>query len=189
VMFLIDNSLSMRDVKIHNAYAVLRQLLENLSRARIPTMAAGFTGEYCYDSQVRNKPITISIIKRFNAPFDMRTIHRCTPNEAAMDHTPDYDAVRWAAPILWQRPETKKVMIVLCDGESCVGTQLDQKISYEYPIYVQKLRAIGMHVIGFGIEANLKPVFGDDFIYVNRTNMGDAISKKLTEIISRRRVQ
>ncbi len=192
VMFLIDNSCSMQSrMKIDKAYAVLRQLLETLSKARVPTLAAGFTGDATrvQGATARMMPITISIIKRFNAPFDMRTIHRCT-RPSNMQITPDYDAVRWGAPILWQRPETKKILIVLCDGDTVVAdasNNLNERAKREYPIYVQKLRGIGMHVFGFGIDADLSHIFGDDFIYVTDESMGDEIARKLMEVLSRKR--
>ena len=186
ISFAIDNSDSMGGLRIQKAYAILGGILSHLDRAGIPTEAAGFTGEGSSSHVARNQPVTIKVVKTFDEPFRGKSTLRCHPSYE-LNITVELDCLKWLAPRLYQRPEGKKVLIVLSDGEPNVGNStLNNKMKRAYKAYIQRLREHGFFVIGFGIECDVSEYFGEDCICTSTNNLGGEIVKKLTEILNRR---
>jgi len=185
VSFVMDNSGSMSRV-IQPAYAMLSGLMYHLCKANIPCEASGFTGPTCYSDQYRDVSVTISIIKKFEDAYDRKTLERCRP-PLYMDLTPDLDGIMWAAPRLFARPEKKKVMFIITDGKSYLGS-ITSRLHTSYIRYIQRLKELGIYVFGFGIDStgmlDLSEVFGDDYFVVTGHNMGTEILAKLTSVLN-----
>lgn len=185
VCFAVDNSGSMRGERIQKAYHILSGLLYYLDKAGIPTEAIGFTAELSSGS-CRNGAVRHTIIKTYDESFNKKVISRCyAPID--MEQNVEIEALRYLAPRLNQRPEAKKIMFVLSDGDPYfAGPTLNRKMAVAYKAYIKGLRSIGFKVIGFGIDCNVSEYFGDDCINTKTDNLGDAIVKKLTEILNGR---
>lgn len=186
VTLLVDNSGSMSR-RISDIYAILSGILMHLSRACIPTEAIGYTvAESCMSDKWRNIPAYLTIIKEFKESYGGKVMRRCTsPN--FMGETNDLDGMRFAVPRLWARPEKKKVIMILCDGQPSMGN-LTSVLSKSYKEYINICRKAGIIVFGIGIDANLKEYFGDDFVSVGTSDVGEALLTKLSQILNRKQV-
>jgi cobalamin biosynthesis protein CobT len=186
VSIAIDNSASMSGQRITKAYQILGGLLYYLDKAGVPVEAAGFTAKDCYDSDHRDAPVVISVVKTFDEPFKGHPVLRCHP-PAYCNLTIELDCLKFLAPRLYKRPEGKKVLFVLSDGEPCTGnSNLTRKLVVAYKEYIARLREVGIIVVGFGIDTDVTEYFGTDCINTQTNNLGEEIVKKLTEILNRR---
>jgi cobalamin biosynthesis protein CobT len=185
VSFMIDNSGSMGGTPIQRTYQMLSAMLMYLSRAMIPTEAVGFTADTAYSYRYRDCPVYLQIVKQFDDPYDRKVLQRCVPPEF-MSQNAEVDCLRWMVPRLYARPEKKKILFILGDGEPCIGNYaLNAKLAAAYREYIGLCRQAGIIVFGFGIKCNLSWIFGEDFISVDSYDMGDKILDKLTEVLNR----
>jgi len=186
VSFAVDNSGSMSGERIRKAYEILSGLLYYLDKAGIPCEAMGFTAGTNRSETVRDAAVIHSLIKEFDEPFKKKTISRCyAPGRLAQNI--ELEALRFLAPRLFQRAEGKKIMFVLSDGEPWFGSYvMEKRMTVAYIAYINRLREMGIYVIGFGIDCDVSEFFGEDSINTKTANLGDAIVKKLTEILNRK---
>jgi len=185
VTFLMDNSGSM-DNNIGSTYAILSAILTLMSRACIPTEAIGYTISECYSDTWRDTPAILTIIKEFKENFTGKAMRRCTPPKY-LGCTNDIDGIKFAVPRLWAQPEKKKVVMILCDGNTEMSNcELTRKAVQAYKEYIDICRKAGIIVFGIGINVDLYPVFGDDCASVDTSNVGEVLLTKLTAILNRR---
>lgn len=187
VSFAIDNSGSMLDYyKIHKAYEILGGILYYLDKAGVPTEAAGFTATKSTSEVYRTGAVTIKVVKTFDESFKGKALLRCHP-PSYMDLTIELECLKFLAPRLYKRPEGKKVLFVLSDGDPWAGDPaLTDKLKVAYVNYIKMLRDAGIIVIGFGIDTDVTTYFGTDCINTSCGNLGEEIVKKLSEILNRR---
>ena len=187
VSFVLDNSGSMKGTRSEYCYAIMSAMLHYLSKANVPTEVVGFTMDSgSYSSLWRDAPIHLRIVKTFADRYGREVMNRCIPPKF-MNYTLEVDALRWAAPRLLARPEGKKVMFVLGDGNTEFGNSvLERKAIKAYREYVKKCREVGIIVCGFGLNIDLSNIFGDDFICITTSNMGPIMLQKLKKILNRR---
>jgi len=186
ISFMVDNSDSMRKI-IDYMYTLLSGILHTLSKAQIPTEAIGYTiGESSSDTW-RDVPAYLTIIKDFKESYSGRVINRCV-SPLYMGATNDLDGMRYAIPRLWARPEKKKVLMVLCDGEPYLTNKiLTNKLQKSYKEYIDICRKAGIIIFGIGIgNLNLSRYFGEDWVSVGAQNVGETLLSKLTQILNRR---
>jgi hypothetical protein len=184
VAFAVDNSESMSGC-IGNIYCILSGILHYLGHASIPTEAVGFTAEDTRSSEYRDSPVHLSIIKSFGEPYSSEIMRRCSPPRYR-NLTVELDCLRYMVPHLLARPETKKVLFVLCDGRPCLNSaDLTFKLTKAYSEYIQLCKNAGLIVFGFGIGCNLQTFFGEDCVSVTTTNVGEQLLSKLTEVLNR----
>jgi len=184
VTFLIDNSTSMIST-IGHMYAILSGLLTYLGRATIPTEAIGYTVESSGSMVWRDGPSHLTIIKEFREQFAGAAMRRCVP-PSFMCYTNDIDGMMFAVPRLWARPEKKKILMVLCDGEPFFGSAvITEKAKKSYKEYIKRCREAGIIVFGIGIDKDLSEYFGQDFASVDLSNAGEVLIDKLTSILNR----
>lgn len=186
VSFAIDNSGSMDGDRIEKAYQILGGLLYYLDRAGIPSEAAGFTAYGSTQEEYRNGRVIIKIVKTFDESFKGKPRLRCHP-PVEKRYTIELECLKFLAPRLYRRPEGKRILFVLSDGDPDANNSiLTGKLIVAYKEYIQRLRDLGIIVIGFGIDTNVSKYFGTDCINTATNNLGDEIVKKLTEILNRR---
>jgi len=187
VSFAIDNSSSMEeDYKIQKAYRILGGILYYLDKAGVPTEAAGFTANNSSSSDYRDGGVFIKVVKTFDESFKGKALLRCHP-PWYRNLTVELDCLKFLAPRLYKRPEGKKVLFVLSDGDPYTGnTALTAKLKVAYVNYIKMLRDAGIIVIGFGIDKDVSAFFDTDCINTECDNLGEEIVKKLTEILNRR---
>lgn len=187
ISFMMDNSSSMCG-SIGTAYALLSGFMHYLCKAAIPVEAVGFTADNCRNRMYRDTRVILQIIKKFEDPYDGKAIRRCVPPRH-LDQNAEVDCLRYMVPRLLKRPEGKKILFVVGDGQPCIGCdEINEKLAYAYKEYLELCRKAGIIVFGFGINCDLSEYFGEDFLSVETSDMGDIILKKLTEILNRKRV-
>lgn len=184
VTFLMDNSSSMKS-HIQATYSIMSGMLHYLSRACIPTEVVGYTAAVSSSEVCRNAPAVLSIVKEFKEPYNSAVMRRCCPPYTMMN-TNDLDGMKFAVPRLWARPEKKKIIMALCDGNPTIGSYpLDCKLRKAYKEYIAILRKAGIIVFGIGIQCDLSEYFGDDFADVGMNDIGGVLVTKLSGILNR----
>jgi len=183
----LDNSASMHDDR-KGRHAIASQLLSgllyHLDASGIPSEVAGYTFK-CYGSNggnMRDFPIRIDVIKRYEERYDATVMRRCVPLPYCYrDGTPDMDVLtEYLMPNLLARPEKKKVLFMISDGEP---TNLCGRMKESYKRYLQSLKDMGIAVWGFGIEANLSYYFKDSWTYVRGDTLADTFVSQLGKIL------
>ncbi len=192
----LDNSASMKGPNSLIASQVLSGVLALADKAGIPTLAAGYTippampedaERYKAAKSYREYPIRIDVIKRFEERYNASVMRRCVPlPDWIRGGTPDLDCVRWITPQLWARPETNKILFVICDGQPTAwGPELTIKLRVSYRKYLDQCKLAGIKVFGLGIQANLQEYFGDDWSLVTPESLGDMFIERLRGVLSR----
>lgn len=184
VSIMVDNSSSMKDI-IHNTYAILSGMLHHLNKACVPTEVVGFTADVCINPYYRDAPVYLQVVKLFEDAWDSKALRRCSP-PSNMKQNAELDCCRWMVPRLWNRPEKKKIFIVLGDGKPFIGSFLiNSKLAQGYKRYLELCKEMGIIVFGLCIGCDLSSIFGEDCLSVEPDNVGDALLKKLTELLER----
>jgi cobalamin biosynthesis protein CobT len=184
VYLVIDNSSSMNS-KSPIAQGLLTSMASDLDKLRIPFGAVGFTStsEYAYGDGVRRNPCTLNLMKDFDDPY-RRVRHRFVwPSNTKV--TAEFPAIRFAAMRLAMRRETKRVLFVLTDGQTCTGDQvLNGAMRKAMAEYFKRLLKAGMKVVGVGIESNSLKDYIPDFIECNNlSTFAVEFYAKLTKLI------
>jgi len=187
----LDNSSSMSGHQSYTAAMLLSGILHHADKNGIPTLAAGYTmGDQKVRSKgiVRDYPVRIDIIKRFEERYDARVMRRCCPlPDYFRSGTPDLDCLQWITPQLWAREEEKKVLFVICDGEpTAAGDELTDKLRASYKKYLEACKLAGIRVFGFGIQADISGYFGEDWAYVTASSLADTFIEKLRIILNQK---
>jgi len=174
VSLVIDNSHSMlNEGKAYTASSILTAMGSELDHLRIPFEACGFTSDENMGAEptmgVRTEPIIINLIKRFDEPY-RRARHKFVwPRYSNL--TVELPCIRFAAWRLAQRKETKKVLFILTDGDTCSGNyDLDTALKRATKEYIERLTRAGMKVVGFGIEDENIAEYCPDHILVKDVN-------------------
>lgn len=189
VSIAVDNSGSMQGDSAYMVERLTMALGTTLQRMRVPFEMMGYTAvdaDGCAHGTkgVRDYPVDINVIKTFEErQFDVR---RCIfPSECGI--TPDLDCLRIMSPRLLARPEPKKILFVLTDGEpTACGHELTVALMCSLKEHIQEMRRRGVVVFGFGIQADLHQYYGDDFVFVDANNMKDfpnLVIGKLTKLL------
>ena len=184
--FVIDNSGSMTG-SIKNVYSILMGILHILNKAMIPTEAMGFTSTSNYNrDNIRSYPVVTSVIKRFNEPWNMKTMKRCVCT-SKLEYTVILDTVKIAAQSLYQRPEGNKILFVLSDGKTESGNSLFDMICHRaYIEYLDLCRKAGIKVFGIGLDTDISDAFGKDWISVDTSDLGAKLTVKLEQLLLRK---
>jgi cobalamin biosynthesis protein CobT len=185
ITFLMDNSGSMKHL-IGHMYAILSGLMQYLSRANIPTEAIGYTAESSRSDIWRDRPAYLTLIKQFHEQYNGAAMRRCIP-PASMGQTNDLDGLKFAVPRIWARPERKKIIMILCDGDPDIGSYtLNAKLIRSYKEYIDICRKAGIIIFGIGINRNLSEYFGEDnYASVDLSNVGQILIDRLTKILNK----
>jgi nitric oxide reductase activation protein len=185
ITFLMDNSGSMKHL-IGHMYAILSGLMQYLSRANIPTEAIGYTSEYSRSDIWRDQPAYLTLIKQFHEQYNGTVMRRCVP-PINMGQTNDLDGLKFAVPRIWARPERKKIIFILCDGDPDIGSYvLNAKLIRSYKEYIDICRKAGIIIFGIGINRNLSEYFGEDnYASVDLSNVGQILIDRLTKILNK----
>ena len=160
VIILVDVSSSMFDdlgnrdgARAKNAVATCHALLDTLGRAGVATCVMAFDS---YTSVI--KPWNMSIAQGKRA---VSRLHEC-------GSTNDYFAVRVAHEMLYARPEARKVLFVLTDGEGH---------KYETRKQVQSGERLGVTTIGVGIQLKVGDVYANNVFVKESKDLGTASFK------------
>lgn len=155
VVILLDVSGSMRRTRLKPAVECCIALLDSLDRAQVATALMSFGN-------------SASMVKQWG---DSKTKAIAALSKAdAWGGTNDYFAVRYAHKLLANRPEARKVCIVLSDGMGDVASTAKQ---------VQAGEALGITTIGIGIQADVSRVYPQSIEVDNLDQLGAASFKQI----------
>lgn len=155
VIILLDVSGSMRRARIQPAVECCAALLDSLDRAQVATMVLTFG--------------TFTSVTKQWADRKAKAIAALSKVEAH-GGTNDFFAVRYAHKLLSQRPEARKVCIVLSDGCGQVDATARQ---------VQAGEALGITTIGIGIQSDVSRVYPQSVTVENLSDLGAASFKQI----------
>ena len=176
----LDNSGSMDGYKSVIASRLLSGLLYHTDQNNIPTEVAGYTIMNSVYGAMRKEPVRIEVIKRYEEKYDAHVMRRCIPT-SYRGETPDMDVLtEFLIPRLMLRPEKKKVVFMICDGQP---TNLCGCLQSSYKKYLQSLKEEGFILWGFGINSNLSEYFKDDWSYVSSGTLADTVINQLRKIL------
>ncbi len=173
VYLIGDNSGSMRhrSNKYLIAQSILTSVASDLDKLRIPFEAIGFTTRSNEHSStaslgIRSVPIDINIIKLFDEPYRRVKYRFIWPH--VNNYTAELPAIKYAVRRLLERRETKKVLFVFSDGETCtMNSTLDAAMHEATIEYIKRVKRAGIKVVLVGIEASYMLSYCPDAIIVN----------------------
>jgi cobalamin biosynthesis protein CobT len=182
VSILIDGSGSMSHngaVKSQYSSLVAHGVAHYLDKARVPFEVAYFDS-ICSATESNSEP-QYMVVKAWAEPWHGKAITRA--REFSRGGTPLASTMTMQAQRLLERPEDKKVAIVLTDGEPCgTGEHISRSVAV-----VKALREMGVVVIGIGINVDVSQIFGDGAVCLPPENIGAEMVRRLTEILDSHR--
>jgi Mg-chelatase subunit ChlD len=156
VVILLDVSGSMADdALIGPAVECCAALLDTLDRAQVKTCILSFGS-------------TTSVVKDWTDRKALGT--EALSTITASGGTNDFFAVRYAHKLLTQRPEERKVVIVLTDGCGQVNATAEQ---------VRAGEAMGITTVGIGIRVDVSRVYSQNVRVNNVSDLGAASFKQI----------
>ena len=194
VEIIIDESGSMGNIKDVQDMAIA--IGEALSRIGVPFEITGTTtthwGSDCpkMDGFDRTNPIRYKHYKVFNEQWQ-NVAHR-TLSISSHKHNVDGEAIEWCAQRLAGRPERRKVIFSINDGEPCAGHYNDHRMQENLMDVCKKTREAGTEVYGFGIgtEGPARFYGAENFIGLeNSEAMGPEFLREFSNIITGGRVR
>lgn len=165
VSIALDASGSMASVKMDVARDALRVLLSALHDLKIPTEAFTFTTGDAFDADraaaetgisstdirlrfTRFGNLEIGLIKRFDDT--VKIAMRRLPNIVGTGLTPIGEALEIGARRLAVRSETRKILLILTDGQPCCESS--GSAAFTHAIHVaQHISNVGIELVGVGI--------------------------------------
>jgi len=182
ISIALDASGSMSSVKMDVARDALRALLAALHDLKIPTEAFTFTTGDAFDADraasetgisstdirlrfTRLGNLEIGLIKRFEDTLKVAV--RRLPNIVGTGLTPIGEALEIGARRLLPRPENRKILLILTDGQPCCESS--GSAAFSHAIHVaRRISNTGIELVGVGIlDTTLRSIV-DNTIVVNQ---------------------
>lgn len=162
VVILLDMSSSMFDdrndrdaARARNAVATCNALLDTLNRAGVKTAVVTFA----YETSVL-KPFGMNVAQAKKRVLSLRM----------GGSTNDYFAVRYCHEMLLHRPEERKVLFVLTDGEGDTRETRQQVMSGE---------RLGITTVGVGIQLDVSNVYPNNIKVADSNDLAGASFKQI----------
>ena len=180
VSMLLDGSGSMRaSEKSDYTIKVAHGIAHYLDAARVPFEMAYFTSEMVSDGVFL--PYYLRI-KGWKEPWRGMAFRRAHKYDGGQS-TPLASCMIEQAKGLLDRPEDKKIAVVLTDGQpNGPGETIDLCKQI-----VDSLRNLGVVVIGIGINVDMSYIFGKDAVCLPPSDIGSVLVGRLTEILDAHR--
>jgi len=180
VSMLLDGSGSMRaSLKSDYTIKVAHGIAHYLDAARVPFEMAYFSSEMVSDNVF--KPLYLRI-KDWKEPWRGMAFRRAWKYDGGPS-TPLASCMIEQAKGLLERPEDKKIAVVLTDG----GPNGPGETHDACKQIVDSLRALGVVVIGIGIDIDVSYIFGEDAVRLPPSDIGNVLVGRLTEILDAHR--
>lgn len=204
VSLLIDNSGSMSGEKMTLAMQAGYALSSTLERVRIAHEAIGFTTSHDVTREYfeelereatrigkgfsRNVPLYMPIFKSFDERLNPQIRKRFAAaihNQNYLMNNIDGESVRIAAHRLMKRKETRKVMIVLSDGNPAASTRYHKEIEADLHRAVRECEQSKIDIIGIGINSNaVKAYYKKNVVLNDITKLPTEIMGQLKAILA-----
>lgn len=194
VGIVLDASGSMTSSKMDVARRTMRVLVEALADLRVATEAFTFTtGDQVDVNQVireagqdinafrerygRIENLEIGLIKRFEEPI--KTALQRLPSVKGTGLTPLGEAMQIGASRIIQRPENRKIMLVLTDGKAgCEGGGSAAHVHAQET--AQRIARAGIELVGVGIlDANVSEIIKDSIVVTKIEDLPAQLCKLL----------
>ena len=205
VTLLIDLSGSMSGLRICLARQVAILFAETLNQLRISSEIVGFTTENSkrvfrrmqeenifdlrelFKLYTRIYPCVYSIFKAFDESF--RVLKQRVPAMNAFEYTPLNDAILFAAKRIVNRSESRKIILVLTDGEAYNGNPVKQiSVIKNLENVLEKCDKAGIECVAIGIQTEyVKRFFKECVVVNNLPELPKAFYKKFSELLRRNR--
>ncbi len=205
VSLLIDLSGSMNGARIQLARQVAILFAETLNQLRVPSEVIGFTTEPAkrtfprlqketgMDIQELSKlyarifPCVYSIFKAFDEPF--RLLKPRIPSMNALEYTPIDDAILFTAKRIVIRKETRKIILILTDGEPYSGNPtMLQTVIRHLEDNLLKCEKAGIECVAIGIQTEyVKRFFKEHVVVQNLPELPKAFYAKFSELLRQKR--
>jgi Mg-chelatase subunit ChlD len=173
VALLVDQSGSMSGSRIINAAAAAVTLNEVFSKIGVKTRITSFTDNHLYTINYLHKDYSESVNKE-------KLIKRmAVAATEKMSGNADGENILWEFNKIANRPEQKKLMIVLSDGQPC-----DSKTGNIYDFTMDVIKGVEkskVGIIGIGIETDAVETFYKRFRVLNDSSK---IESTLLDILS-----
>lgn len=202
VHFLIDLSGSMRGHKVSVAGQSIIALCECLEGTQIRYQVSGFDNSYSYsDNSYRNlydkavdgrrqysrvEPLNLYKFKRFEEPLQTARGPIASISNACGGNNSDRDAVLWAYKQLTSRPEKRKILFVLSDGQP-ENEQLNGRINLTQHLKdaVQEAIKAGIECVGIGIQDSTVNQIYPKSVSINRVeDLSGTIFTQLSNLLT-----
>jgi hypothetical protein len=188
IEIIIDESYSMSyNGLVYPVRQVALAIAEVLTQLDIPFEITGTTtnsyGDWEYSDMIdRTKPMVYKHYKTFNQNWNV--VKTAIMQTDAIDNNVDGEAVEYAASRLQARPEQRKIVLSLSDGEPYNGQTETRKLERHLVRTCEQCRKNGVEVYGFGIKTrDPERFYGKDyFIYLD--DIDTDFTKAVVEIIT-----
>jgi cobalamin biosynthesis protein CobT len=186
VTFLVDHSGSMRGKLIRDAMKAVILFLETMTFSKVKTEVLGYTtksypmavkerigGERNSYLYTRQEALQHYIYKSFNEPYT-GNVKRRISNYRKLDenNNADPEAIEWAVGRLMQRPEQRKILIVLTDGCVAVRGDCNKARGYMKKLLARLHNEKKIQVIGLGLyEPDVKEYY-PEYVYIESPGYG-----------------
>lgn len=195
VSLIVDHSGSMGGPSPHDlmynkaeiASALVCAIAEQLENLRIAFEVIGYqayTDEGDDDHPgMRTKPVVIELIKTWEESY--RRVRQNFAWPSGPGENNELPVIQFAARRLWERKETKKIMMIFSDGVVAFGDGLLQKLTIQAcKEYVARMERAGIKVVGFGILDDSIKQYCSRTISVNNLKMlAGSFYKELQQIL------
>lgn len=176
VSILVDLSGSMGGGKIRKATETAVLLAETLNLTNIPFEILGFSGDHRHSREGsrfgfdRYGSLDMFYFKLFSENLSQK-VKRRIGSMTNLAQNYDGESVRFAANRLLRRPERKKVLFVLSDGEPCARYCKKSILSPHLKQVCSELEKVkDFYLCAFGIETDAPKNFYKNHVVVNDLN-------------------
>lgn len=191
ISIIIDESGSMGD-KVEETRLAALAIGEALNALKIPFEIFGTTtGNNGYNTPAlegfsRTNPIVYRHYKGFGENW--MAVRPRISTTGSHSNNIDGEAVEYAANNLKHRPERRKVIFSLSDGQPCGGHgyKSDEEMAKNLVQVCKRERKNGIEIFGLGINTDEpKRFYGEKFfVPLHRGKMGNEFAKELAKIVS-----
>jgi cobaltochelatase CobT subunit len=198
VHFLVDLSGSMGGDKIKVACESVIALSECLEGTQIAYQVTGFSnyggrgGGLAYEakdsgrSYERVEPLRLHKYKKFNEPLQTAKGTISAISRSAGGNNSDRDAVLWAYKELKARPEKRKILFVLSDGQPSNYT-INSRVNLDYALKnaIDECTKSGVECVGIGILTDhVKHLYPKSVSIKEVTDLSGAIFTQLSNLLT-----
>lgn len=137
---------------------------ETLQMLDVPHEVLGYTtneGSYNVDARgliqagyTRVTPLKLSVVKSFKQSFRVKRKAFVQLAKNSGQYTIEGEAVFWAGKRLAERKESRKILIVLCDGHPESGWESSDKLRAHAKKMAKKVAKAGIEIMGVGIQTD-----------------------------------
>lgn len=158
-----DESNTMGGERIEQVSLLAHAWNEALGRLRIPTLLHGWTtlpGTLNNFHVYRQEALRHRIYRDFEERWDDPKVLRRLAKIDTGDGTPTGEALLYGAEALSIRPEKRKLLFFLTDGEPQIAAHGSEKVHHDFiRTVLERSGRAGIEVIGIGIQADLSHLF------------------------------